>query len=114
MVRLPQPKTSSNLLRGVDLKSAVSTVEIVDFRFTDVLRNRFVEVEGKLQSPVITVKSKTLGQRDLALNKTNYRVLLEKLGDDSDDWMGRKIRLHKIMQRNPTTREVVPSIAVEV
>jgi len=114
MGKLPQPKTSSNLLRGGDLTSAVTTVEISDFRFTDMLRNKFVEVDRKLQTPVITVKSKTFGERDLALNKTNYRVLLEKLGDESDDWIGKKIRLVKIMQRNPTTRQVVPAIAVEV
>jgi len=114
MGKLPQPKTGSNLLRGGDLTSTVTTVEISDFRFTDMLRNKFVEVDRKLQTPVITVKSKTLGERDLALNKTNYRVLLEKLGDESDDWIGKKIRLVKIMQRNPTTRQVVPAIAVEV
>jgi hypothetical protein len=32
-------------------------------------------------------------EKDLVLNKTNANVLSEKLGDDTDDWIGGKIKM---------------------
>jgi len=111
---LPEPTRTgaANLLRGSDLKTTTTTAVIEDFRTTDALRNKFLEINGKLQSPVITLKMRD-GTKDLALNITNYRILREKLGDNSEKWIGKRIKPIKTKQRNPNTRQLVDAITVE-
>jgi hypothetical protein len=116
-MKLPEPKsTGAGLLKGSDLEDTVTVTTIEEVRLSDQLRNQFIEIEGKMYTPVLTLKYNYAGKEefvDLALNKTNYQTLLKAFGDDSDNWLGKEIRLIKIKQRNPNTRQIVDAIAVE-
>ena len=47
-----------------------------------------------------------------AANKSNTKIIAELLGDDTEDWKGKKIRLVTVFTRNPQSNKIVPSLAV--
>ncbi len=47
-----------------------------------------------------------------ALNKTNFKALMNKLGDNTDKWTGKAVELQVIQVRNPSSGTTGPSLAV--
>lgn len=92
--------TKSPFLKGDDLEEGertivtIKTAEEVNFPSGDTVPVlSFLEVEQKL-----------------TLNKTRIKKLVELLGDDTDDWVGKKIALYPVdVQFNGKT---VPGIAI--
>ena len=92
--------TKSPFLKGDDLEEGertvvtIKTAEEVDFPSGDrVPVLSFLELDQKL-----------------TLNKTRVKKLVEMLGDDTDEWIGRKIALYAIdVQYNGKT---MPGVAI--
>ena len=47
-----------------------------------------------------------------ALNKTNFKAIMNKLGDNTDKWTGKTLELQVIQVRNPSNGTTGPSLAV--
>lgn len=77
----------SKFLRAADLKGDV--VATVDTVTVDVFEN-----DGrKQQKPVISFKEN--GLKPMVCNKTNFALIAGLCGNDTDQWIGKKIGLHK-------------------
>jgi len=63
-------------------------------------------------TPVIDFKYKK-EEKSLPLNSTNFGRLIEKHGDESDNWIGKKITLMKVLVTNPQTKKEVESIRIK-
>lgn len=92
-----------NWLKAADCAAAETTVTILAYR-----EQKF----NDRTAPVIDVK---MGKEEygFALNATNLDRLIQKFGEDSDDWEGKKITFVKVKVTNPTTNKEVDSLRVK-
>ena len=51
--------------------------------------------------------------RSIPLNKTNFKMLKEKFGLETEEWNNKRITLYKVKVNNPTTNEEVDSIRIK-
>lgn len=81
---------------------------------TDGEKVTVTEVEkismAKTESWVLTFKEHEEG---LAMNKTNLKMMVDLFGDDTDDWIGQKLKLIVILANNPQTGKETPTIRVK-
>jgi len=49
---------------------------------------------------------------ELPLNKTNLDKLIKIFGDETDEWIGKTVKLYKVIVNNPKTMEEVESIRI--
>src|SRR5262249_5930649 len=77
-----------------------------------------VEAVGLRESPpgwtspgILDFKKPLEDKTALALNKTNFKAIMKKFGDDESALIGKKLRFDIIQSRNPQSGEVVPSFA---
>lgn len=90
-------------LREADLRGneAVVTIESIAM---ETLR---MTGGGQAQKPVIRLKGT---EKKLVLNKTNAKAIAAQLGKDTDDWIGKKIRL--IPAKDRFGKEMVDCIRI--
>ena len=72
----------SEYLRAADLKGRDVTVTMDSMETKDI---------GSDHKPVLYFKN---AEKGLVMNKTNWNMIAEIYGDESDDWMGKKITLY--------------------
>lgn len=51
--------------------------------------------------------------KKFGLNKTNYKIISELYGTNSDEWVGKQMQVNKVKVRNPQTGSMVDSIILE-
>lgn len=77
--------------------------------FTDV-----GEFDGERESWNFTVSvirdGKKIHDKKFTLNKTNFGAVSELYGTNSDNWIGKEMRVNKTRTRNPSTGTTVDSI----
>ena len=59
--------------------------------------------------PILRFKETEL---PFGLNATNFDKLVEKFGDDSDDWKGKKITFSKVRVNNPQLKQEVDGLRI--
>ena len=96
---------AGSLLKGTNIPAGTKTI--------------IIEVAGVRESPegfgapvLLDLKKSVYGKSAWAPNKTSLRKLMQQLGEDTENWVGKKIKLEVITARNPQTGEIVPSLAV--
>jgi hypothetical protein len=79
----------------------------------------YVEIASTREPPegfgallIFDLKRPVYGKSAWALNKTNLKACAMLFGDDEKEWVGKRVKLELISARNPTTGQVVPSLAV--
>ena len=48
-------------------------------------------------------------KKKLGMNKTNMQLVKEVYGDETRDWVGKEVRINKVIVRNPQTGKNVES-----
>jgi hypothetical protein len=94
------------LLKGSDVPAGTETVtgEIAAVR----------ESPDDFGAPfIIDFKKPVCGKSAWALNITNSDLLMQKFGPQSEEWVGKKIKLEIVLTKNPQTREQVRSLSVK-
>lgn len=96
---------SGTLLKGDMVPSKIKsiTIEVAEIRATE---------EGWTAPAIIDLKKEVYGAAAWAVNKTNMKAIIKHFGDDEKKLRGKKIKLDVISVRNPSSGEVVPSLAV--
>ena len=93
---------SRPFLKGTDIKDKTQvTIEMFESIPTRV---------SKKPRPCLRFKGY---DAPLGLNVTNFNRMVEKYGDDSADWVGKKIVLRRVMMHNPTENKETPAIRIE-
>ena len=97
----------SNLLKAQDVTDAggemeltIFNVEIKDFDGDNGVKER---------KPIVVFAE---GDKRMVLNKTNANRLSEMFGDDTDNWLNKKIILH--VEQTDFQGKTVPSVRVKV
>ena len=80
-------QSTSNFLRAADLHG--STVRVI---ISEIGQHTFDE--GKPSQKTQVVLSFKDKEKRLGLNMTNARVIADQLGDDTDNWVGKEIKLY--------------------
>lgn len=94
-----------NLLHGSDVPKKTKEFDIVIVGFREAPTG-FEGAIGLLDiKPVFDCQC-------WALNKTNFKAVMNALGDNTDKWNGKKLRLQVIQVRNPKAGTIGPSLAV--
>jgi hypothetical protein len=95
---------AGSLLKGSDVPAGAKTI---------------IEVAAVRESPdgfgapiILDFKKPVYGKSGWAVNRTNLRTLMQLFGEDTENWVGKKIKLEVISVRNPQTDEIVPSLCV--
>jgi hypothetical protein len=96
---------AGNLLKGSDIPSRIKTVTIT----VEAIREA---PDGFTAPALIDMKTEVYGATAWAVNKTNMKAIIKLFGDDEKKLKGKKIKLDVISVRNPSTGDVVPSLAV--
>lgn len=91
--------SSSNYFKGVDIRKPfeATIAELKKEKFDDGDK-WVVHLEDQ--------------DKSIVLNKLNGAALAEDLGDQMNNWVGRRIRIDTERRRNPQTGRMVPAIAV--
>lgn len=93
------------LLKGSDVPKSKQNVTV----FVNSVREAPVEWGSPLVMDIDEIYECTA----LALNKTNIKHLVEKIGDDYDEWGGHEVTFVKTRVTNPNTGEAVTGLEVE-
>jgi len=96
-------RTTAQFFKAQDLKGQETTVTIKNVREADLPNT------GKT---LIIDFDYNKEERSLPLNKTNFRKLVEKFGNDTNDWEKQRIKLFKVWVNNPRTKQEVESIRI--
>jgi hypothetical protein len=91
----------SRFLKHADLKGRTCTVVIDQITLEDV--------DEEKQKPVLHFKYR---QKGLVLNATNYDLIADSYGDETDDWAGQPIELYPT--RVPFKGKLVDAIRVRI
>lgn len=67
--------------------------------------------EGWTSPGILDIKKAIEGKTSIALNKTNFKAIMKKFGDDESALIGKKLRFDIIQSRNPQSGDIVPSFA---
>jgi hypothetical protein len=96
---------AGNLLKGSDVPSRIKqvVVEVAEIRESP---------DGFTAAFIIDLKKEIYGAMAWAVNKTNAKAIIKMFGDDEKKLKGKKIKLDVISVRNPSTGDIVPSLAV--
>lgn len=73
--------------------------------------HRPIETAGQADRIAINIKINE-NEYTLGLNKTNRRKLVELLGKNSDNWVGKIVTLVRSEANNPRTLKTVPAIRI--
>jgi hypothetical protein len=103
MVKLNEEKYRGLFLKAGDLAEDSSLVKIQ--------RYGVVEIPGQ-KDPADALYFEGL-KRPLNQNKTNFAVLVGEFGDETDDWIGKPVKLVKSMAKNPQTGMSVETIRIK-
>jgi hypothetical protein len=95
---------SSQFLRAVDIGTATPTVTIKSVDIEELGQGK-----DKKSLPVVRFEGKDAG---LVLNKTNASIIAAALGEETDDWVGRKITLR--VEDVPFKGDIVAAIRVSI
>jgi hypothetical protein len=108
-MKVPEQMYSSNVLRGKDLEdSIVATIKSVD----TVTFNEGKDNEREALS--VTVESEDLvGAKQFSPNQKNTAVIVGAYTDDTDKWVGKKVRLTPVASQTPDGKPTT-SIAVGI
>ena len=80
-------ESTSNFLKAADLKG--NTIRLI---ITEVGQHTFDEGTPKAKTQIVlSFKDK---EKKLGLNVTNARTIAEQLGDDTDNWTGKEIKIY--------------------
>jgi hypothetical protein len=103
---LHTPKIPKESLAGVSniLKPAKLGLGIGDRQTFEVVKPHVVGQQGLLSLPV---KYGNGQEGNFPLNKTHTTMFVEKLGDDSDDWVGATFEAVVVPQNNPQSKTQV-------
>jgi hypothetical protein len=72
---------------------------------------KFEEIKTRLGiRPILRLKGFEV---PFGLNATNLQHLIDKIGDDTDKWPGKKLTMQKVKANNPQTGKLVDSIRIE-
>lgn len=96
--------SNETTLKGSDLPQKMREVEV------HIRECR--EAPKEFNSPLICDIVQIFGKTSFPLNKTNTRFLIEKLGDDYDQWAGHVLTLEKTLTRNPRTNQQAYGLAI--
>ena len=94
----------AKFFKAADIKGEEARIKITKFREANLPNT------GK--TPVIDF-TYNREERSLPLNKTNFKKLIEKLGNETNEWIGETITLYTVMANNPKTNSEAPSIRVK-
>jgi hypothetical protein len=100
----------SNILKPVSLGLAVGSK--AGFRITAPHKANAGGTSGTLYSIPVRTSAGSGGEGDFPLNKTHMAMFIEKLGDDSDVWVGANYDAFVVPQNNPQSKQLVLSRAV--
>lgn len=89
-----------------DLEGDVAILTIAKFETVD-LQDDEAE-DGKRRSATLSFEE--TGDKVLWLNKTQIDALVERLGDESDDWTGKKVPVEKVV--NTFGKNKYPKVVV--
>lgn len=103
MVKIPESKYKSMFLKASDLTDDITAVEVQRYGLVDT------PISDDPQDVIFLIGY----ERPLNLNKTNMASLIDILGDETDAWIGKKIRLVKSMANNPQTGSQVETIRIK-
>lgn len=92
---------SAKFLKAEDLPKREVTVTV----------EKFEAVPTQIgKRPLLRLKGYDL---PLGLNATNFKKMVEKYGEETNDWEGRKITLYKIKTTNPQNHSEVDGIRIK-
>ena len=92
LTKLSKTEYESTLLKAGDLEEDIVIVTIENEGMENLPQT----------GPTRCVRFKEY-EKSLPLNKTNTKALVDLLGDETDDWIGKKVKLVKSMAQNPDT-----------
>ena len=93
-------------LKAENLEDTVVSATIQNCIMQEVIKN---DVEDMQEGLIFDEYDKPL-----ILNKTNLRTLISEWGDDTKDWIGKKVYLTIVDANNPSTKEKVKSIRISI
>lgn len=108
-MKVDEKMYSSNILRGQDIEDTLlATVQ-------EVGTVQFDNDDGSKRDALsLTVTSEDLDKpKSFALGMKQTKVLVDAFGDDTDRWIGRKIRLTPVPSQTPQGKPTT-SIAVTI
>ena len=95
-MKIPESKYKSNVLRGKDLTDSTEVV------IKEVGEVTFKDDQGNEKDPQISLAVEGEDAKgSFCPNMRNLRELVEKLGDETDDWVGKKIRITPVPSQMP-------------
>lgn len=99
------PTLSASDFAGESIKLTIVEAEVAPEGWTAPSKLTF--------KPAVKSLDKARGQITiLGVNQTNNKTLIEKFGDEYDDWPGKKITLVKVGTTNPKTNK--PTLGLRV
>lgn len=93
---------SKPFLKGTDIK-----------KDTQVTVEAFDKVKTRISEkprPCLRLKG---FEAPLGLNVTNFNRMIEKFGDDTDNWIGKRITLKRVLVNNPQTKQEQAAIRIQ-
>jgi hypothetical protein len=93
------------LLSGSDIPPRIKSLKITVAEIREA-------PEGFTAPAIIDLKTEVYGKTAWAVNKTNMKALIKHFGDDEKKMRGKTIKLDVISVRNPSSGDIVPSLAV--
>lgn len=92
------------LLKGSDIPNSKQSITV----FVNSVR----EAPEQWASPLVMDIEEQYNCGAIALNKTNVKALVEKIGDDYEEWAGYEVTFMKTRVTNPSTG--MPAVGLEV
>ena len=100
-MRIDESKYESKILRGVELED--STVVKIEEVSTTIFN------EGKdneREAVSVTVSGEGIKSKNFCPNMANLKVVVDAFGDETDDWIGKEIRITPVastkLDKTPT------------
>lgn len=98
-------KSGPPTLTGSDLNARTNTITITLLKVEPSPDGWTAPFKVTFKPPIKSVQPGRGEVSVWGINKTNTKALIEKYGDNYEDWEGKRITLGKVSANNPTTNK---------